>query len=160
MPDPAGTRLVANSYVLAELAVVVLSEHAGEITASQPEPEESAATELLHVIRNNHHVIVTTENLIEREYEPTSQRYGLTPLLPGLRLLASEGLVRRARRESLPTLTGVPQEHRRFFQEALRTGSQYFLTRRESWLGLRDRLSERHNLLVVTPEEYVQRQTR
>ena len=147
MPDIAGTKIIANSRILDGLAVAVLNER-----------EESVGANLLRVLRRPQHVICVTGNLKLREYAPASRRYGLSLLLPALQQLENRGIIRKCRSGGRPRLTGIRQVHRRFFEEAVRTGSRYFLTRRQEWLNLRQLLESNHALLVVTPEEYVRLQ--
>jgi hypothetical protein len=82
----------------------------------------------------------------------------MTLLLPALQDLESDGVVKRPHTSTVPNLTGITQRHRLFSQEAIRTNSQYFLTRRQQWLNLREDIEREHGLIVLTPEEYIDRQ--
>ena len=159
MPDPVDTRLVLNSRILNDIATVIMGEQEEGIGEESAErEEEETANELLRVIRQSHHVICRTDNLHWREYEQATHSYGMSLLLPALQELEREGIVKRPHTESIPDLTGIRQRHRMFFQEAIRTNSRYFITRRLEWLELRNELESRHGLLVLTPEEYIERQ--
>lgn len=160
MPDPAGTLIVANSFVLAALAGVVLVEQAGEPDDAEPEFTEASARELFETIQRNQHSVVITDKLVEQEYGQAVRRYGLNTLFGTIERLQESGFVRQVRPASPPNLEHIPKKHHTFFREALRTRCRYVLTQWRPWLNLRRRLEDNYNLLVITPEEYVRRQSR
>lgn len=148
MPDPANTRIVINSYVLAELAAQF-----GEESGGRGNPAG-----LLSVITKCRHVICTTES-IKTEYGK-AEKSGQYPELRGLLTpvvlqLEDMGIAKQCRTGSMPDpnlLKGLGKQHSSFVQDALRTGAKYLLTANPLWL----KKEAIGNLFMVTSDRYVQ----
>ena len=54
------------------------------------------------------------------------------------------------------SLRGFVREHRDFILDSIAAGVEYFVTKRQTWLGMEEEARRRYGLHIVTPAQFVE----
>ena len=152
-------RLVLNSHrffrdITPEVFNALPTDEETIVLPAQGDPGLYAA------IRDGNHKVILTQG-IQAQYFSEVGREGYTEnlLLQVIEYLEDEGLIIRPR---LPggrrNISGIPQRHRAFFTDAILSNAQYFVTENPVWLRLADLMLRNHQMRIVTPGGFIQRE--
>lgn len=119
------------------------------------EKESSAKREAYQTLMARNHFLVLTD-VIEEQYLEIGRRNRAAVTQFIARVRQECRIARPSRRGGrLPEIQGLPSQHRRLFQEAIRTGSHFLITQWDEWLALSMEIREHYQLSIVTPTEYI-----
>ena len=152
-------RLVLNSHrFFRDISPEVLRELALEEELETDSEEETP--DLYATITDGKHKIVLTESIREEYYDESTEE--------GFSAVLVESVIQHLRQESLiiqPRLPGgaqvfrhVPNYHRAFLSDAIRSDADYFITERDVWLSRRDAIEREYGLRIVRPGEFIRRE--
>ncbi len=159
MSSSAPKRLVLNSHrffrdITPEVFNALATDEETVDSSAQDDPG------LYAIIRDGNHKIILTQG-IQAQYSSEVRREGYTEnlLLQVIEHLEDEGLIIRPRlpggRRNFP---GIPQRHRAFFTDAILSEAHYFVTENPVWLNIAGPMLRNHQLRVMTPGGFIQRE--
>ena len=117
---------------------------------------------LLDTILSSQHTILITSG-IETQYVQEATREGYDP---SLIFVITQQLVeqRAVARPRLPggrqRIRGIPERHHAFLEDAIRASADYFVTKNPVWLDLGDSVLRDHSLRIVTPDGFINRESK